>query len=197
MDTKDLIINKVYHDMQVNGFQGLRADKVVTELGITKGAFYHYFKSKHEIAYAVIIHIIKPQWLKPFQEIQSELNKKENVTLIKLLHQFLDKQIKLASEDVNFSGCPFNNLVQEMGSRDEFFRVELKKIYDEALNILSSSIKLDQKRGNIKKDLHANNEVLFFLSSLEGATIHLKINKDLQSYKSTLKVLKEYIKTWN
>lgn len=196
MDTRELIINKVYNDMLINGFQGLRADKVVSDLGITKGAFYHYFKSKQEIAHAVILDIIKPQWIKPFHDIQKELNTKSNVSLIKLLHQFLDKQMKLASEDSNFSGCPFNNLVQEMGSKDEFFRLELKKIYDEAIKILVSTIKSEQKRGNIKKELNANNEVLFFLSTLEGSTIHLKVNKDLQAYKSTIKVLKDYLKNW-
>ena len=48
-DTRQRILEKNFEAMHEHGYQGMRADKVVKELGITKGAFYHYFEGKQEL----------------------------------------------------------------------------------------------------------------------------------------------------
>ena len=42
-------------DMILNlGFSGMSIDKLISSLGMTKGAFFHHFKSKDELATALI-----------------------------------------------------------------------------------------------------------------------------------------------
>ena len=36
------------------GFGGMSVDQVITEAGITKGAFFHHFKSKHELGQTIL-----------------------------------------------------------------------------------------------------------------------------------------------
>ena len=55
--------------MHLNGFQGLRADKVITEIGITKGARYHYFPTKQSIGLCIIDEVIKPMYLTFYNEL--------------------------------------------------------------------------------------------------------------------------------
>ena len=66
MNTREQILNKNYESMCVHGFQGLRTDKVIDTLGITKGAFYHYFSSKKELGYAIVDEIIAPHYISGF-----------------------------------------------------------------------------------------------------------------------------------
>ncbi|MDB5014222.1 MAG: hypothetical protein JWQ25_2424, partial [Daejeonella sp.] len=63
MDTRTQILNKNYEAMSKHGFQGLRTDKVIAELNITKGAFYHYFPSKNSVGYAVVDELMTPQYI--------------------------------------------------------------------------------------------------------------------------------------
>lgn len=53
-DTRTQILERIYQAVRLHGFQGMRADKVVIDLGITKGALYHYFASKLELGYAIV-----------------------------------------------------------------------------------------------------------------------------------------------
>ena len=46
MDTRTAILEKNFEAIYKSGFQAVRTDKVVADLGITKGAFYHYFPDK-------------------------------------------------------------------------------------------------------------------------------------------------------
>jgi AcrR family transcriptional regulator len=61
-DTRARILQENYKAVHRFGFQGTRTDKVVAELGITKGAFYHYFPTKNDLGYAIVDEIILPNY---------------------------------------------------------------------------------------------------------------------------------------
>ena len=58
--TRQNILKKCFEAIEKGGFEALRTDKEIQNLGISKGAFYHYFPTKLELGYAIIDEIIKP-----------------------------------------------------------------------------------------------------------------------------------------
>lgn len=53
-DTKARIIQAAKNLFSVHGWRGTTIEDIITASGITKGAFYHYFKSKDELCATVI-----------------------------------------------------------------------------------------------------------------------------------------------
>ncbi|MFZ7130876.1 MAG: TetR/AcrR family transcriptional regulator [Eubacteriales bacterium] len=50
-NTKKDLQNKAFHLIETKGYDNVTIDQICNELGLTKGAFYHYFKSKSDILF--------------------------------------------------------------------------------------------------------------------------------------------------
>ncbi|MDA8895758.1 TetR/AcrR family transcriptional regulator [Bacteroidia bacterium] len=78
-NTRDIILDKCFEALSVNGFVALRTDHEIKALNITKGAFYHYFSSKSQLGVALVKERIKPFYDNLWSSILSDpKNIKEN-----------------------------------------------------------------------------------------------------------------------
>jgi AcrR family transcriptional regulator len=57
--TKTEIIETTVRFVQEKGWEEVRVEDVVKEVGVTRGAFYHYFKSREELIAAVTDHFYR------------------------------------------------------------------------------------------------------------------------------------------
>ncbi len=57
-DTKLRILKVARTLYSTHGFEGTTLDDIITASGVTKGAFYHYFKSKESLCIAVLDEVI-------------------------------------------------------------------------------------------------------------------------------------------
>ncbi len=53
-DTKERILDTTANLFSTHGFSGTSIDDILTAVGITKGAFYHYFKGKDNLCETVL-----------------------------------------------------------------------------------------------------------------------------------------------
>lgn len=172
-DTRRSILEKNYEAIHRQGFQGTRTDKVIEEIGITKGAFYHYFKNKKQLGYAVVEEILAPNFIGHWRQLDKHEDQPID-GIIQLLEQFKrqfgEKEIRL--------GCPLNNLIQEMAPLDEGFQKRLSHILKE----MHASVKraLQKAGDNLQLATFVDEDALahFILASLEGA---FSIAKSYQS----------------
>src|SRR5438034_7164269 len=56
--TRDAIVDAASRLMHVNGYNNTPLDDVLRESGVGKGNFYHYFKSKEDLGYAILDRIV-------------------------------------------------------------------------------------------------------------------------------------------
>ncbi len=188
MDTRTQILEKNFEAICKSGFQAVRTDKVVADLGITKGAFYHYFKDKYTLGYAIVDEIIYPAYTSCWQDaLNSGTNSIESI--IKSL-----RQIKAKSNAQNISlGCPLNNLIQEMSSIDEVFRQKLAMIIDKKLEILQKII----QNGVTKKEIHPHispfDVACFIIASLEGSYTLGKSKNSLEAFEASMQCLISFL----
>lgn len=163
MDTRQNILEANFRSIALNGFQGTRADKVIQELGITKGALYHYFPSKTELGYAVVEEILAPMYLGDWAELESCADPVEG------LAQLLRKHVDRATDESIVLGCPLNTLTQEMSPLDEGFRLRLASIMESMVASARRSLAKARDKGLIRSDIDVHAEALFLVSALEGA----------------------------
>ncbi len=190
MDTRERILTQMFLDIRKNGFQGLRADKVITDMDITKGALYHYFANKQAIGSAVIDEIIRPNYLKFYRD----LDQWEGHPIDKLQEhvQFLSDR---ATDDDIALGCPLNNLVQEMSPIDEAFRLQMKSIVDRIQESTTAALRRGQAALQVRPDVDAEAISRFIFAAIEGAYGVAKVRKDAASFRSNMAVLHQFLET--
>ncbi|MEZ4771645.1 MAG: TetR/AcrR family transcriptional regulator [Bacteroidia bacterium] len=164
MNTRDKILHCIYEDMKIFGFQGLRPDKAIEKLGLSKGAMYHYFNNKPEIGYLIVEEIIQPEYLAPFIPLLSyegdPIDYIQQNIFLPMQNQATDHTLSL--------GSPVHNLVQEMAPLDEGFRTRLAIILDTARDIIADSIRRGQEKGTIVPDIDPKQIAGFIQTMIAG-----------------------------
>jgi len=191
IQTRERILERMFHDIRKHGFQGLRADKVLSELAITKGALYHYFPNKHAIGIAVIEELIRPNYVDFYQNLAQNTQIEPINALQKHLHHLAQAA---TDEDVSL-GCPLNNLMQEMSPLDEDFRIRMKSIANTMVQHMSTALQRGQQAGSVRTDVHPEAVAQFLWAGIEGAYSLAKVRKNAQTFRTNAQMLSEYLET--
>ena len=88
-DTKERILDTATNFFSTHGFSGTSIDDILTAVGITKGAFYHYFKSKDHLC-EVVLDITIDQYHQLAESIQAQPASGD--TLHRWLEALIEKQ---------------------------------------------------------------------------------------------------------
>ncbi len=188
--TRTRILHKNFEAMHLQGFQGMRTDKVMQDLGITKGAFYHYFRTKHELGYAIVEEILAPQYVQAWARLASASENPLNMIV-----QHLEELAETQDSDRIKLGCPLNNLVQEMSPLDEGFRIRLRRIFDQMQEGVSLGIMRGQAQGTVRKDVDAQELGIFIIAALEGAFSIAKVQQSLEVFQQAIRQLASFVRS--
>lgn len=112
-----------------NGYSETKVEDITKAMGISKGNFYTYFKTKEEIL-ELIIENIKIENKKLLENIDRTLNAKE------ILEQFLKEKANHYFK--NFSKFNFSNINQILNS--ECIMMNIKEIKDLEINFINENI---------------------------------------------------------
>ena len=167
--TRTRLIQAAYQEIYLNGYQGMRVDVVLARTNLKKGALYHHFASKADLAYAVIDELLygmmHERWVKPLGNTRNPIDAlKQNIQ-------------QIAENDVDYiitHGCPVNNLVQEMSPLDEEFRQRLHRIINDWISAIDQRLKQGQEDGYVRKDVDTFAAATSLVALLEGSTSLLK-----------------------
>ncbi|MEO6037334.1 MAG: TetR family transcriptional regulator C-terminal domain-containing protein [Saprospiraceae bacterium] len=180
----------MFLDVRKNGYQGLRADKVIAGMDITKGALYHYFANKQAIGAAIIDELIRPRYLHFFQELAASSGNP-----IDKMQEHLRALSGFATEEDIALGCPLNNLVQEMSPIDEDFRLRMKSIVDEIHTCTIEALRRGQAAGLVRANVVVEQIAQFFFAGIEGAYSTAKVRKDCTAFQNNMLVLSAFLDT--
>ncbi len=187
-DTRTEILQKNFEAIHRNGFQGVRADKVVAEMGITKGALYHYFPNKLDLGYAIIDELVGPHYLSIWQTFE-----KTSKDFEKALSDTLDhyRSFIPTEEEVKL-GCPLTNLTQEMPPLDEGFRIRLYRITQRMQQQIETGFKNAQLSGEFRPDFNPTQTAFFYLSTIEGGFSVAKAMQSRAVFEMVIAQLKQF-----
>src|SRR5436853_3352595 len=104
--TREAIIAAASRLMHVSGYQSTSLDDVLRESGVGKGNFYHYFKSKEDLGYAIldrVVTIFIERTLEPcFADRDGQA--------LAQIGCFLDRILEAQRQRNCVGGCPLGNL---------------------------------------------------------------------------------------
>ncbi len=188
MDNRAKILHKAYDEISLQGFQGLRADKIIVELNLSKGTLYHYFPHKLAIGYTIVEEIVEPDYVNQWLPIANAEGNPIDYVLMAL------EQMKKSetSESIK-QGCVLTNLIQEMSPLDEGFRIRLQRILSRIHQVTTQALERGQAAQQVSSSIAADKLAHFIQASIEGSYSVAKVQQSLPVFKASLDNLVLYL----
>ncbi len=175
-DTRGKILFAAFQEVHLNGFQAASIQNIIDAAGVTKGALYHYFASKHEIGYALLDEIfskyIESTFIAPLAETDDPITA--------LVHHLIESGAQMSDEDVAL-GCPLDHFSQEMAPIDSEFQKRIDALYQRKQRALISALKRGQLAGNVTSDVTAESIALMINATLQGCMAMAKNSRSLET----------------
>ncbi|AOE50955.1 TetR/AcrR family transcriptional regulator [Kangiella sediminilitoris] len=188
--TRGKILQVAFEEILLKGYQGLRVDGVLKKTSLTKGAFYHHFKSKKELGHAVIDEVLKPwieqRWIVPLLSMKQPID-----DLIRMLE---DARDEISANELH-TGCPLNNLTQEMSPLDETFRTRIADIWQEWHQALAKTLQRGIDNGFVKDSVKPNNVARFLIAAMEGIIGQCKCYMNDNAFYEAGACLQDYLES--
>lgn len=181
-NTRSLILQANFDAIQKHGFHQLRPDKVVEKLGISKGAFYHYFKGKEDLLEIIIDEMVIPNHLKTWLKLE----KKETDSLTSI-QQILQLQAdQLSSTEVR-NGCIADKLIHEICHDYPVLRQKLRNCSDQIIALLQNTLQKGLNENEIKPLLDSNHLAYLILTIYQGSKTLSKVEDSILAHKKSIK----------
>lgn len=183
------ILQKAFELIYVKGYQTTSIDEILATTQVTKGAFYHHFKSKDEMGVAIINELLKPSFrnafITPLQQEGDPLS-----SIYTMMHSILMENEFLKVE----YGCPASNFTQEMAWNKDFNKAlnDLTTQWEQAIIHI---IENGKKKKLVKSTVNGKEVAVFIMSGYWGIRNLGKLENSKAIYLIYLKQLQSYLKT--
>lgn len=171
--TKKIIIDEAFKLFYENGFKSTSIDKIMKASALTKGAFYHHYKSKKELGLEVISLKLQKRvhqgMILPLQD---------NGDALKILELTFLNRIKSFPLYDKQHGCPMNNFINEIGDYEVAYQTALKKIIEKWKAELVTLIERGQRENSINKNISSHAVAVYLISAFEGIRGIRKLYQD-------------------
>ena len=157
IETRERIYNTAFRLMTENGFDNITVDQICSESGVSKGSFYHYFKSKDDIVIETY-KIVDQQYSDEVMELPEDMGSFEKILAT------VGFQAKYARK----KGVAFVRQIykSQLESGTDFFISEERPYF----KILRITIEEGIKRGEIKSEFSAIELTRWIISFSRGIT---------------------------
>ena len=176
-DMKERLMAAAMDLMWQNSYSAASVDAICERAGAKKGSFYHFFKSKSELAAAAL----EADWKKK----QSEMDSMFSPTVLPLerfdrYFDFVyDRLTELQKKCGSILGCPFVSVGSEVSTQDQIVREAIDRIMDRKLQFFVSAVRDAAAQGLVDApDPVAKAKALF--ACYQGTVAQARIQNDLE-----------------
>ena len=187
--TQQLIIAKASGLFYRKGFQATGIPEIMQTTQLSKGAFYHHFKNKNEVCLAVIAQSLQQRINDSM--IRPLLNNDENT--IGILKDVFTSRLRSFNRSEKQSGCPVNNLINEIGDKEINCQSALRQIIEEWKAALTTLIEKGKQKGEISAGVNSTASATFLISAFEGIRGIRKLYNDDRILEDYLTAVQNYI----
>jgi TetR/AcrR family acrAB operon transcriptional repressor len=163
--TRSQIIKAAIKVMNEKGIGSTRFEDIAKEANVTRGAIYHYFKSKNEIIFSIHSEM-KKQMMELFERhISDQVDPVISIKngLKETLTKFEQDEDYRAVEEL-FIKAQFASLLRE----DDDLNLIFAKEKEETICDMLELVKRGQETGSLRKDINANNMGFAFIAAYIG-----------------------------
>ena len=175
-DARERLIEVTAELMHARGFNEVGVQEICATAGVQKGSFYHFFKSKDQLATAALdLHWSNTRnqfWRLAFGDDVAPLDR------IRRFFQMAYFYFKRAhDEGTGIWGCPFGNAAVELAAGNDAVSEKVMMVFSDATAFFREAIEDAARRGDINSsDPQTDAESLW--AFYEGILLTAKARRD-------------------
>jgi TetR/AcrR family transcriptional regulator, transcriptional repressor for nem operon len=183
--TRERIIAKAAELFNQRGLEGTSMADLMEATGLEKGGIYRHFPSKEAVAAEAFDYA----WEEAFQERVRDLGSiSGSVDRLKhLIANFVERRSSIPG------GCPLLNTAVEADDGNPVLRERARQALGKWQNLLVSVIKEGIQRREIRRELDPNRLAMLIISSLEGALMISRLERNRDALLAARSHLDDYL----
>jgi len=174
-DTRALLIRSGVEVLTESGFAAAGIDGILKKVGVPKGSFYHYFKSKEDFGQAVI-----DNYASYFAAKLDKCLLDESIAPLQRIVQFADGAKQGIVKFEFKRGCLVGNLGQEVAILPDSYRLVLQNIFAVWESKMAACLDAAKRQGDIKADINCKQQAEYFWIGWEGAVMRARLVQSVQ-----------------
>ena len=190
MDSKDKIVQVAFNLFLQKGYRDVSLREIVDEVGLTKGAFYHYFKGKEQLFTEVVDHY----FLSLSDYIYDQLPKTHLKAFMTGYLELLTGQIERISQEAEKKGntisLSYYYLAFDALRILPDFGTKIREVYLREEKAWMEVIDHAKESGEIKSSVDSHHLAKLFISANDGLGMHMILENRLDQ------LSKEIISVW-
>ena len=171
--SRERIVERAAELFAERGIAATTVDEVLAAAGAGKGQFYHYFRSRDELAAAAV-------GFRCAQVVAGLTQALGGVSSLAGLEEALEGFIA-GFEQAGLPGCPIGTLAAEVAGRNEDARLQAAAGFDAWERLLADALERMRQRGELRADAPAAVLATGLLASIEGGMVLSQARKDMAS----------------
>jgi TetR/AcrR family transcriptional regulator, transcriptional repressor for nem operon len=187
--TREVVIQAATRLIHLKGYQNTSLDDVLTASGVGKGNFYHYFRSKEDLGYAILDRVVQAFMERALEPCFSD----PDAGRLGQIRCFLGRVRDAQRERNCVGGCVFGNLAAELSDVHEGFRARLAELFARWRARLTRALEEAQARGEVIKECRPDAVAHFLVASLEGAMLLAKLTRDIAVMDRCVEEMNRYL----
>lgn len=178
----------------LKGFHDTKVDEIIMAAEVTSGAFFHHFKGKEDLGFAVIDHHMEER-CRTLDRIEKSLPGDDSDDPLDRVFRRLDAVCEMVVRRRNRKGgCLIGNLSTTLSDTHPAFRKRLGECFDEMAS--EFQVHLDEvaaSRG-LSGDRDTGEMSRYIVSVIEGAIMLTRTHRDVGVIERQVQHLKEDLK---
>jgi TetR/AcrR family transcriptional repressor of nem operon len=171
--SRERIVERAAELFAERGIAATSVDEVLAAAGAGKGQFYHYFRSRDELAAAAV-------GFRCAQVMAGLTAALGGVSSLAELERSLAGFVA-GFEESGMPGCPIGTLAAEVAGRNEEARLQAATGFDVWERLLAGALERMRQRGELRADARPAVLATGLLASIEGGMVLSQARKDMAS----------------
>lgn len=176
--------------MLAKGFTATSVDEICEEAELTKGGFFHYFRSKEDLGKAVLDHFMSTM---SQAILDAPFFKKKDP--LQRIYGYIDFIIEASRDPERRSGCLLGNFAQVLSDTYPDIRALCAKHFSWWTGTLQHELDEAKNRHAIKGDVDTRVLAEHFIALFQGSLMLVKTQQDIGIIERNLRSYKQYLKT--
>jgi TetR/AcrR family transcriptional repressor of nem operon len=185
--TRQRIVAEAAKLFNQNGFEGGSMSELMHATGLEKGGIYRHFSSKEELAAEAFDYAWQSALKARMQDLDLIPNRVDR--LKKFVANFVERRSTVPG------GCPLMNTATDADDGNPVLRERARTAMRGWRERLSSIVRDGIERKEIRRSVDANKLATLIISSLEGATMIGRLEKDNEALVAVQSYLNSYLET--
>jgi len=176
--------------MLAKGYNATTIDEICAEAGLTKGSFFHYFKSKEDMGKVLLNRFVSDTF-----HAEQEAGLFDEPDPLRKAYGYLDYVARVNKEPGRQIGCLLGNFAQVLSESHPEIRLLCDRHFTWWAGLIQDVLDDARSRYAPQKDIDTGSLAEHVIAVLEGSLILARARKDATVVEKNVHNLKEYLRT--